>query len=64
MLRQVRIIECELSLVALYEGQCLFREMVNLLDGMGFKPVNFEPVFSDLKTGHCLQVDGMFVQAV
>lgn len=64
VLRQVRLIECELSLVPLYEGQYLFQNMLNLLDGLGFKPVHFEPVFSDLKTGHCLQVDGIFVRAV
>jgi FkbM family methyltransferase len=64
LLQQVCLIECELSLTPLYEGQYLCHDMLNLLDGMGFKPVHFDPVFSDLKTGHCLQVDGIFVRSV
>lgn len=63
LLPQVCLIECELSLTALYEGQYLFRDMLDLLDGIGFKPVHFDSVFSDSKTGHCLQVDGTFVRS-
>jgi FkbM family methyltransferase len=63
-LRQVCLIECELSLTPLYEGQYLCQDMLTLLDGLGFKPVHFDPIFSDLTTGHCLQVDGIFVRSV
>ncbi len=64
LLQQVCLIECELSLTPLYEGQYLFHDMLDLLDGIGFKPVHFDSVFSDIKTGHCLQVDGTFVRSV
>lgn len=64
LLPQIFLVECELSLTPLYEGQYLCHDMLNLLDGMGFKPVHFDPVFSDSTTGHCLQVDGIFVRAV
>jgi len=63
LLQQVCLIECELSLTPLYEGQYLFHDMLDLLDGIGFKPVHFDSVFSDVKTGHCLQVDGTFVRS-
>jgi len=64
VLQQVCLVECELSLTPLYEGQYLFRDMLDLLDRIGFKPVYFDSAFSDLKTGHCLQVDGTFVRSV
>jgi FkbM family methyltransferase len=64
LLRQVLLIECELSMEPLYEGQYLFQEMVNLLNEAGFRPVHFNPVFSDLRTGYCLQVDGIFTRSV
>jgi FkbM family methyltransferase len=62
LLQQVHLIECELSLVPLYDGQYLFLDMVSLLDRYGFKPVHFEPGFGDPATGYCLQVDGMFAR--
>jgi FkbM family methyltransferase len=64
LLQQVCLIECELSLTPLYEGQYLFQDMLDLLNENGFKPVHFDSVFSDVKTGHCLQVDGTFVRSV
>ena len=64
LLRQVYVIECELSLGPLYEGQYLLQGMMKLLDEIGFKPVHIDPGFSDQRTGHCLQVDGIFVRSV
>jgi FkbM family methyltransferase len=63
ILPQVRVIECELSFVSLYEGQMLFPQMLALLDSMDFLPVGFNPVFSDPVSGHCPQVDGVFARA-
>lgn len=57
------ILECELSLVRLYEGQLLFEEMLTLLKGSGYTPVQFTPAFTDTGTGHCLQLDGIFVRS-
>jgi FkbM family methyltransferase len=62
VLAQVRAIECELSLVPLYEGQLLLPQMLALLDSLGFQPVSFNPFFLDPVSGHCLQVDCLFAR--
>jgi FkbM family methyltransferase len=59
---QVELIECELSFVQLYEGQLLIREMLDLLKSLGFAPVQMVPGFTDLRSGHDLQVDGIFAK--
>jgi len=61
-LRSVQIIESELSLVPLYEGQALFAEIIELLRGYGFRLIFIEPGFADAKSGELLQVDGLFVR--
>lgn len=50
----------ELSLVPLYEGQHLWREVVDRLEAAGFTLWAFQPVFSDHVLGRTLQVDGVF----
>lgn len=60
----VDLIECELSFVKLYDGQLLFEEMLYLLKELGFSPVQFVPGFTDPRTGHALQVDGIFARCV
>jgi len=50
----------ELSLVPLYEGQHLWREIIDRLEALGFTLWAFQPVFSDQATGRTLQVDGIF----
>jgi hypothetical protein len=50
----------ELSLVPLYEGQHLWREVIDRLEAEGFTLWAFNPVFSDLSQGRTLQVDGVF----
>jgi len=50
----------ELSLVPLYEGQRLWREVIERLEAEGFTLWAFKPVFSDQATGRTLQVDGIF----
>jgi FkbM family methyltransferase len=63
LLDRVHIVECELSLAPLYDGQPPFSEMLARLAVRGFTPAHFEPGFSERETGHCLQVDGIFVKA-
>jgi FkbM family methyltransferase len=63
LLDRVRIVECELSLAPLYDGQPPFSEILARLAARGFAPAHFEPGFSERETGHCLQVDGIFVKA-
>jgi len=63
LLDRVRIVECELSLAPLYDGQPLFPEMLARLAAQGFSPAHFEAGFSERETGQSLQVDGIFVKA-
>jgi FkbM family methyltransferase len=60
ILPQVELIECELSLIPLYEGQLVFHGMITELKSRGFNPIQFVPGFTDPKTGHNMQVDAIF----
>jgi FkbM family methyltransferase len=53
---------CELSLVPLYDGQVLWREIVEILDEQGFILWALQKGFTDPKTGQTLQMDGIFVR--
>jgi hypothetical protein len=59
---QTRVVESELSLVPLYEGQHLYRDIIDQLESLGFGLVSIERGFTDPNTGHVLQVDGIFVR--
>ena len=59
-LPHIKGILVELSLVPLYEGQHLWREVMDRLEAEGFTLWAFQPVFSDQATGRTLQVDGIF----
>jgi FkbM family methyltransferase len=61
LLLTVELVELELSLVPIYEGQELAPAVCALLRDYGFVPVALEPAFSDPTTGEILQVDGLFV---
>lgn len=61
-LEQIHGIELELSLVPLYRGQTLAREIIDLLDDSGFSLVGVEPVLIDEESGRTLQADGLFVR--
>lgn len=59
-LPQIKGILVELSLVPLYEGQHLWREVIDRLETEGFILWGFKPGFTDQTTGQSLQVDGVF----
>lgn len=61
-LERVDAIECELSIVPLYAGQSLLPEMLTKLDSLGFDLVWLEQGFVDVRNGHLLQVDGIFLR--
>ncbi len=61
-LKNIGVIELELSLVPLYENGSLYLEMIELLNGKGFDLFYLENVFSNPDTGQLLQVDGIFVR--
>jgi FkbM family methyltransferase len=62
-LPQIAGIQAELSLVLLYEGAPLYRDVIDHLDERGFRLAGFEQGFEDLDTGETLQVDGVFVRS-
>jgi FkbM family methyltransferase len=61
-LARIRMVEVELSVVALYEGQAMMLELMVELDRHGFRLVDLEPIGRDRKTGQFMQFDGIFVR--
>jgi FkbM family methyltransferase len=61
-LPQVAAVQAELSLVPVYEGGPVFREVFDYLEEHGFRLVGLEPGFEDHETGELLQADGTFVR--
>lgn len=59
-LPHIKGILVELSLVPLYEGQHLWREVIDRLEAEGFTLWGFKPGFTDQASGQSLQVDGVF----
>jgi len=57
-----RAIICEMSLIPLYDGQVLAREMWDLLAAQNFEAWSLEPCYRNPTTGRMLQVDGVFVR--
>jgi FkbM family methyltransferase len=53
-------IQLELSLVAMYDGQKLFPEMLSLINAMGFTLHRMIPAWIEPRTGRWLQADGVF----
>lgn len=60
ILPHVKGILVELSLAPLYEGQRLWKDVLDRLEREGFAVWAFNPVFSDPISGRTLQVDGVF----
>lgn len=53
---------CELSLIPLYEGQKLWRDVIDRLDQEGFMLWALQKGFTDPRTGQSLQMDGIFLR--
>ena len=62
MLPSVGMVETELSVAPLYEGQPVLADMVAALREAGFALAALEPILRDWRTGEHLQFDGMFVR--
>lgn len=62
LMSKVQALECELSLVPLYDGQPLIDEMITAIYQMGFRMVGMAPVFSEKETDYLLQIDGTFLK--
>lgn len=63
VLENCRAVIVEMSLVPLYEGQLLAREMWELLAAKGFEAWLFDPMLRNPVTGRLLQFDGVFVRS-
>ncbi len=62
MLPSVGMVETELSVAPLYEGQPVLADMVAALREAGFALAALEPILRDWRTGEHLQFDGVFVR--
>ena len=62
ILTDIAIVEAELSVVPLYDGQPLLADTLHALEDAGFALVALEPILRDWRTGEHLQFDGMFVR--
>lgn len=60
-LKNIIIIQLEMSILPLYENETLLSEMINYLTNRGFQLFSLENGFSDSNTGQLLQVDGIFL---
>ena len=60
IMNNVAGIQIELSLIPLYEGQCLYDEMIEKLKNLGFKLWGLTPAFIDPANGRLLQIDATF----
>jgi len=61
-LKEIRIIQAELSFVPLYKEAPLFLEVVSFLESQGFEIFTIFPGFRDATTGRLLQADGLFIK--
>jgi FkbM family methyltransferase len=59
----VHAVECEVSVVALYDGQPLIGEVLEYLSKRGFALAGLQPSFLDPRTGQVLQLDALFVRS-
>lgn len=62
LMPQIRVVQLELSLLPLYEGQWLLDDFLPYMKGIGFRLWSLSEVFVDPRTGRLLQVDGVFVR--
>lgn len=53
-------VQIEMSIVPLYAGQALYRELIDFLDVAGFDLWGLLPGFVDPASGRLLQMDGIF----
>jgi FkbM family methyltransferase len=60
LLKRVKGVQVELSLCPLYDGQLLWRDIIDLLEASGFELWSLFPEFLDPDTGRMLQCDGIF----
>lgn len=61
-LSRVQVVQCELSVAPLYDGQAGYLDIFRLLDARGFALIDIEPGFRQPSSGRLLQFDGIFMR--
>ena len=61
-LKRAKGVLCELTLVSLYEGQDIWRDLIMRLEKEGFVLWSLERGFTDNRDGRTLQMDGLFLK--
>ena len=62
ILSTVAILECELSIAHLYEGQPSFRSMIDRASDLGLELIDIDPFFRERATGRVLSMDAIFAR--
>ena len=60
LINELKGIQIELSLLPLYDGQKLYKEIMEYIYDCHFKLYMIYPGFTDQKNGRMLQMDGVF----
>ena len=58
----VKVIQTEMSLTALYEGEVRFGELYQSIEARGLHCISIEPGFTDPRTYEVLQIDAIFAR--
>jgi hypothetical protein len=61
-LPSIKGVQLELSLVPLYEGEPLYRNMLERMDQLGYDLYAVIPGFTDENSGRLMQMDGIFIR--
>ena len=62
VLEQIALIQIELSIFEIYDGETSYREMIDHLGALGYHPVLFIPGYFNKRTARLLQMDGVFAR--
>ena len=62
-LPRIAMIQLEMSLVPLYEEELGLVDMLTYMSNLGYRLIALEPGFTDPRTAHLLQADGIFLRA-
>ena len=60
ILPNIKGVQIELSLMPLYKGEIIYREMIDRIEALGYALHDLNPCFSDKITGRTYQLDGIF----
>lgn len=61
-LKLIKAVQIEMSIIPLYEGSLIYKDIIALLESFDFRLVSIENGFFNSKTGELLQFDGIFIK--